>query len=57
MIHVIFYKKVHHIFGETEMVKVEFDYFGDDYNAAYDEALKRGHNPNKNIKMRYYPSE
>jgi hypothetical protein len=57
MIHVIFYKKVHHFFGETEMVKVEFNYLGDDYNAAYEEALKRGHNPNKNIKMRYYPSE
>lgn len=56
MIHVIFYKKVDHFFGKSEMVKVEFDFFGEDYNAAYEEALKRGHNPIKNIKMTYIPS-
>lgn len=56
MIQVTFYKKVDHIFGEPTMQKVEFTHNGDKYEDAFDEALKLGHNPFKNIRMKYVPT-
>lgn len=53
-LHVTFYKQVFHGMNPKTLEKEEFDYIGDSKTAlfdAYDEAVKRGHNPMKNINI------
>lgn len=55
-LHVTFYKGVYHgMFREKTLERVEFDHICNDsrnaFAEAYDEAVKRGHNPMKNIKI------
>ena len=56
MIQVKFYKKSYYDWGKYEMLPVEFVSESDDFNVAYEEALQRGHNPNKRIEMKHIES-
>lgn len=53
MTQVKFYKKTFIDSGKWEMLAVEFTSESDDFNVAYEEALKRGHDPNKRIAMKH----
>lgn len=55
-LHVTFYKEVYHgMFSEKTLERVEFDHISNDsrdaFAEAYDEALERGHNPLKNLRI------
>ena len=52
MWHITFYKKVSDFRGRTHMEKVEFDFKGS-WQEAAEEAVRRGHNPNKNIMWKW----
>lgn len=56
MTQVKFYKKTFIDRGKWEMLAVEFVSESDDFNVAYEEALQRGHNPNKRIEMKHVDS-
>lgn len=58
---VVFFKEVHHGMSEEAAIeKVEFNYVMDNSQSyyenmatAYDIAVSKGHNPNKNITMKF----
>lgn len=55
--HVVFYKEVYHgMFSEKTLEKIEFAHISKDsknpFADAYDEAIRRGHNPMKNIEIK-----
>lgn len=51
--YVKFYKKELLMFGDSKLVEVEFTCDSDDFNDAWEEALKRGHDPFKKILMKH----
>lgn len=53
MIHLTFYKEVSDFGGKSHMEKVEFDHQSDNLYDAFEEAVKKGHNPNKMIMWRW----